>query len=116
MAGNERKRAVGTDAQPVLYARWNHRRSLPTLIIPDLGRYLAEKFPQETTIFCNFDTYWSVLPYYAQRTILTSLTSFDFWKDDMAGDTGPFGGIIWVDAPEASDILAAIPKNEVDAF
>ena len=88
----------------------------PPTLIPDLGRFLAQKFPPETTIFCNFDPYGSVLPYYAQRTILTSLTSFDYWKDDMAGDAGPFGGIIWVDAPEASEILAAIPKNELEPY
>jgi len=88
----------------------------PPTLIPDLGRYLADKFPQETTILCNFDPYTSVLPYYAQRSIVNGLTSYDFWKDFMAQDTGPFGGIIWVDAPEASEVLSALPKNEVTPF
>lgn len=88
----------------------------PTELIPDMGKFLAAKFPPGTTIFCNFDPYSSVLPYYAQRTILTSLTSFEFWKDYMAQDKGPFGGVIWVDAPEASEILSELPKNEVTPF
>jgi len=88
----------------------------PANLIPDLGNYLNRTFPLETTILCNFDPYTSVLPYYAQRMILNNLTTYDDWKTYMTEDTGPFGGIIWLDAPQASEILAALPKNEVTPF
>ncbi len=88
----------------------------PENLIPDLGKKLAEVFPQGTTILCNFDPYSSVLPYYTERTILNNLTSYDDWKEFMSQDDGPFGGIIWLDAPQASEILAVLPKNEVTDF
>jgi 4-amino-4-deoxy-L-arabinose transferase-like glycosyltransferase len=88
----------------------------PPNLIPDLGARLARDFSAETTILCNFDPYTSVLPYYAQRMILNNLTTYDDWKSELSGDTGPFGGIIWLDAPGASEILAALPKNEITPF
>lgn len=88
----------------------------PQNLIPDLGKKLAQAFSQETTILCNFDPYTSVLPYYAQRTVLNNLTSFEYWKDEMKQDRGPFGGIIWLDAPDASEILTTVPPNELVPF
>lgn len=88
----------------------------PQNLIPDLGKKLAQSFSPETTILCNFDPYTSVLPYYAQRTVRNNLTAFEYWKDVMAEEQGPFGGILWLDAPEASEVLTAIPPNELVPF
>jgi hypothetical protein len=88
----------------------------PENLIPDMGKKLAEIFPENTTILCNFDPYGSVLPYYAERNILNNLTSYDDWKGFMSHGDGPFGGIVWLDAPQAAEILAALPKNEVTDF
>lgn len=88
----------------------------PPDLIPKLGAHLAKTFSEETTILCNFDPYGSVLPYYAQRMILNNLADADDWKTVQSRETGPFGGIVWLDAPGASDIVASLPKNEITPF
>ena len=84
----------------------------PKYLIPDLGRYLAKTFPPDTTVLCNFDPYYSPLSYYAQKVIVRNLSSSDEWKTAAATAGTPLGGIIWLAAPSAPDILAALPKEE----
>src|SRR5581483_4526290 len=55
-------------------------------LIPALGKTLAEIFPQNVTILCNFDPYGSVLPFYAQRMILNNLATYDDWQYQLAHD------------------------------
>ena len=88
------------------------KSSEPKNLIRDLGLYLAKNFPRDTTILCNFDPYYSPVSYYAQKTIVRNLSSDDEWK--TAGDeAGPrLGGIVWLAARSAPEILAALPKNE----
>lgn len=88
----------------------------PQNLIPDMGKKLAATFPPDTMILCNFDPYTSVLPYYTQRTIINSLGAYDDWKAYMAQGNGPYGGIIWLDAPNAADIVNVLPKDEVTDF
>jgi 4-amino-4-deoxy-L-arabinose transferase-like glycosyltransferase len=84
----------------------------PKNLIPDLGRYLAKTFPPDTAILCNFDPYYSPLAYYAEKTIVRNLSSDDEWKT-AADEAGPHGGgIVWLAAPSAPEILAALPKAE----
>ena len=86
--------------------------SEPKTLIRDLGLYLAKNFPRDTTILCNFDPYYSPVSYYAQKTIARNLSSDDEWKT-AADEAGPrLGGIVWVAAPSAPEILAALPKDE----
>ena len=85
--------------------------SEPEDLIPHLGRYLARIFPADTNILCNFDPYYSPLSYYAGRTILRNLTTPDEWK--FATDNAKYGGVIWLDAPAAAEIIAALPKAEL---
>jgi 4-amino-4-deoxy-L-arabinose transferase-like glycosyltransferase len=86
--------------------------SEPAGLIPDAGRYLESAFPAETTILCNFDPYYSTLSYYAQRTILRNVGTADEWKDAL--DNGKrLGGILWMGAPSTPEILAILPKDEV---
>ena len=84
----------------------------PTNLIPDVGRYLAKTFPADTTILSNFDPYYSPLSYYAQKKIVRNLGTDDEWNAAAAGAGPRLGGIIWLAAPSAPEILAALPKAE----
>jgi hypothetical protein len=83
----------------------------PKNIIPDLGRYLAKTFPPDTTVLCNFDPSYSPVSYYAQKTIVRNLSSSDEWKTAAVTAGTPLGGIIWLAAPSAPEILAALPDE-----
>jgi hypothetical protein len=87
----------------------------PAKLIPDLGRYLARNFPAESTmILCNFDPNYSPLSYYAQRTIITNLGSMAEWNFAVtAARPRGVGGIVWLGAPSAGEILEVLPKDEV---
>ena len=84
----------------------------PRNLIPDLGRYLAKTLPAETTILSNFDPYYSPLDYYAQKTIVRNLGTADEWNDAATAAGPRVGGIVWLAAPSAPEILAALPKGE----
>ncbi|MFN2622360.1 MAG: ArnT family glycosyltransferase [Chthoniobacterales bacterium] len=84
----------------------------PKGLIPDLGRYLAKTFPQDTTILCNFDPYYSPVSYYAQKTIVRNLSSDDEWKSAADEARPRLGGIVWLAAPSAPEILAVLPNAE----
>jgi len=88
----------------------------PRDLVPALGRELAKLFPPGTSILCNFDPYGTTLNHYAQRTLITSLMESGDWKAVIASETGPLGGIVWMDAPGALEIVNALPKNEVKTF
>jgi hypothetical protein len=86
----------------------------PSNLIPNVGRYLAKTFPVDATILCNFDPYYSSLSYYAKRTIYNNLGTSTEWNDvadDLRGCT--VGGILWLDAPSAANILAGLPTDEI---
>jgi hypothetical protein len=85
----------------------------PATLIRDLGRYLAAIFPSGTTILCNFDPYYSPLSYYAQNPILRNLTTAGEWDFAIADEHKNFGGILWLDAPSAPEIQAALPAGEI---
>ena len=86
--------------------------SEPARLAPDMGRYLQRAFPADTTILCNFDPNYSALSYYAQRTILRNVGTADEWKDAL-DDSERLGGILWMGAPSTPEILAVLPKDEV---
>ena len=90
--------------------------SEPRNLAPDLGKALAQHFSPDTTILANFDPYGSTLPYYAQRPILNGLGTAAEWAAIMREESGPFGGVIWRDAPQAADVLAALPKAELTSL
>ena len=85
----------------------------PANLIPDLGRHLATIFSADTKILCNFDPYYSPLSYYAGRTILRNLATPDDWKFATESDREKFGGVIWLDAPAAAEIISALPSGEL---
>jgi hypothetical protein len=88
----------------------------PAYLIPHLGRYLAAVFRPETTILCNFDPYYSPLSYYAKRTVLRNLVTPAEWNFAIASERGNLGGILSRDAPSTSEIMAALPSDEISAI
>jgi hypothetical protein len=86
--------------------------SEPANLIRDLGRYLATVFPEDTTILCNFDPYYSPLSYYADRNIVRNLTTAAEWDFAMKDQEETFGGIVWLEAPLADEIIATLPVSE----
>jgi hypothetical protein len=84
----------------------------PANLIPDLGHYVATVFPANTEILCNFDPYYSPLSYYAGRSIFRNLATPDEWKFAIDNDHEKYGGIIWLEAPAAAEIIAALPRTE----
>ncbi len=86
----------------------------PSHLIPDVGRHLAKTFPAGTTILCNFDPYYSSMSYYAKRTIFPNLSTSTEWNAVAADRRGrAVGGILWLGAPSAADILAGLPTAEI---
>ncbi|HEY8835508.1 MAG TPA: glycosyltransferase family 39 protein [Chthoniobacterales bacterium] len=85
----------------------------PDNLIPDLGRYLGGIFPANTTILCNFDPSYSPLSYYAKREIVRNLASAAEWNDARSDTSQSMGGIVWLGAPSAGEILQLLPKEEV---
>ena len=84
----------------------------PPDFIPSLGRFLAGNFPYGTTILCNFASNDS-LDYYSQRNVLNKLMTPEDWKSFTAGEPPPLGGIIWLDAGHADEIVASLPRGEM---
>lgn len=85
----------------------------PATLIRDLGLYLATIFPSGTTILCNFDPYFSPLSYYAGNPILRNMTTAGGWDFAIADEQENFGGILWLGAPSAAEIQAALPAGEL---
>ena len=86
----------------------------PSNLIPDVGRHLAKTFPADAKILCNFDPYYSSLSYYAKRTIFTNLRTSTEWNATAADRRRrAVGGILWLGAPSAGDILAGLPTGEI---
>jgi hypothetical protein len=86
-------------------------RPEPPNLIPDLGRLIAKTFPENTKVLCNFDPYCSALPYYAQRSIVNNVATPDDWQSALARLQTPLGGVIWLDAPEASEIISSLKQE-----
>ena len=84
----------------------------PPDLIPSLGRILGRKFPAGTTILCNFAAS-GTLDYYAQRPIMNGITRASDWRDFVAEERPPLGGIIWLDAPDARELRASLQREEI---
>lgn len=85
----------------------------PDNLIPDLGRYLGKTFPANTTILCNFDPSYSPLSYYAGREIIRNVSGAEEWKSDADDSADAVGGIVWLAAPSAPEIIAGLPASEI---
>jgi hypothetical protein len=86
----------------------------PATLIPELGRAIRTRFPEEeAAVICNFmPSYGPQLHYYAQHELLTAIFTPEEWKDAIADPANvPVDGVIWLGAPEAAELLAALPPG-----
>jgi hypothetical protein len=94
---------------------------------------INKKFPERTTVICNFFAHYGPqLEYYAQRTILShewtkeasaavlfyelrmgrNFSTHEWTKQtERAADNAPVGGVVWLGKPDAKEILAALPSG-----
>ena len=88
--------------------------SEPATLMPDLGDLIDKMFPADAVIICNFDPYYSPLPYYARRTMENAVRTVADWQSAISDAAPrPAAGIIWTDAPDAPDLLRHLPAGEM---
>ncbi len=80
----------------------------PARLIPELGAVLEKAFPPGATVMANFDPYGSSLTYYSRRPILTNLLTAEDWRATLAKEH-PAGGVVWLGARDAAEVLASLP-------
>jgi hypothetical protein len=110
---------------------WN--KPEPASLIPELGHLINKKFPERTTVICNFFAHYGPqLEYYAQRTILShewtketsggvlfhelrmgrNFSTHEWTKQtEGAADNTAVGGVVWLGKADAKEILAALPSG-----
>jgi hypothetical protein len=85
----------------------------PATLMPDLGRLIDASFPPGAVIICNFDRYYSPLPYYARRVMANDTRNYTDWEQAAAQTAPqPVGGIVWADEPDAASLLRQLSSNE----
>jgi hypothetical protein len=83
--------------------------SEPAPLMPDVGHLIDRTFPPDAVIICNFDPYYSPLPYYARRVMANDTRTYADWQSAVSGaGPQPACGIIWADAPDARDLLTRL--------
>jgi len=86
----------------------------PPELIPELGRAIRRWFGSEdVAVICNFlPTYGPQLYYYAQHELLGCVFTPEEWKQNIADpENAPLGGVIWLGAPGADEVLASLPTG-----
>jgi hypothetical protein len=86
--------------------------SEPATLMPDLGRLIDGSFPADAVIICNFDPYYSPLPFYARREMDNAVRSIADWQSAISDAAPrPAAGIIWANAPDAPELLRHLPAG-----
>jgi hypothetical protein len=86
----------------------------PAELIPELGTAMRHWFgTEDVAVICNFlPTYGPQLHYYAQHELLACVFTPEEWKEMIADpENAPLGGVIWLGAPDAADVLASLPAG-----
>jgi len=85
----------------------------PATLMPDVGRLIDGAFPPNAVVICNFDRYYSPLPYYAHHVMANDVHTYADWQRAVS-DAAPqaAGGIIWAAAPDAPDLVRRLPAPE----
>jgi hypothetical protein len=87
--------------------------SEPAMLMPDLGGLIDRTFPPDAVVLCNFDRYYSPLPYYARRAMANDTDTYADWQRAISDALPqPAGGIVWTGAPDAAELLAHLPAAE----
>jgi hypothetical protein len=85
----------------------------PDTLMPDLGRLIDRTFPLNAVIICNFDRYYSPLPYYARRVMANDIHTYADWQGAVSdARPQPACGILWAAAPDAAELLQKLPEGE----
>jgi hypothetical protein len=85
----------------------------PATLMPDLGRLIDRTFPADAVVICNFDRYYSPLPYYARRVMANNRDTYADWQKALSDAAPqPAGGIVWTGAPDAGDLLRRLPAAQ----
>jgi hypothetical protein len=85
----------------------------PDTLMPDLGRLIDRTFPSNAVIICNFDRYYSPLPYYARRVMTNDVHTYADWQSAISdAKPQPACGILWANAPDAAALLQHFPAGE----
>jgi hypothetical protein len=86
--------------------------SEPATLMPDLGRLIDNSFPADAVIICNFDPYYSPLPFYARREMENAVRTIADWQSAISDAAPrPVAGIIWAAAPDAPELLHHLPPG-----
>ena len=104
------RRLDGIDTQ---FCILDDDQSEPPTLMPDVGRLIDRTFPPDAVVICNFDPYYSPLPFYARRVLANDTLTYADWQRAVS-DALPqsAGGIVWAAAPDAADLLRRLPATE----
>ena len=87
--------------------------SEPPTLMPDVGCLIDKTFAADAVVICNFDPYYSPLPFYARRVLANDAHTYADWQRALADALPqPAGGIVWANAPDATDLLGRLPAAE----
>lgn len=87
--------------------------SEPATLMPDVGRLIDSSFPADAVIICNFDPYYSPLPYYARREMANAVRTIADWQGAISDAAPrPAAGIIWAGAPDAAELVRHLSRAE----
>ncbi len=86
--------------------------SEPETLMPDLGDLIDNSFARDAVVICNFDQYYSPLPFYAGHAMTNDARSYAAWQDAVAdAQPLPAGGIVWEQEPGAAELLRHLPAG-----
>jgi len=83
----------------------------PKNLIPELGERISKTFAEDARVLCNFLPYpQPQLEYYARR-ILVPAQRYDDWLPWINRTDGQIGGVIWLGAPGADELISKLPHG-----
>ena len=84
----------------------------PPDLVPQLGKAIRETFSEDTLVLCNFlPVYGPHLYYYAQRNLWNNLNAYAEWEPIIGDSQLRIGGVIWMGASNAQELLSALPEG-----
>jgi len=83
----------------------------PHDLLPTLGRAIREEFGEETFIITNLPNQNMPLEYYAHRNFIYFPT-IEGWNEVFRHQGNRCRGLIWMEAPGASELVAAMPAGK----
>lgn len=83
----------------------------PKNLIPELGERISTTFAPDASVLCNFLPYpQPQLEYYARRVLVPAQRDDD-WRAWINRPDRPIGGVIWLEAPGADELISKLPQG-----